>query len=158
MKSKFTERALPSTAAARFVLASALIVGSGLMGVAQAQLPPTQTAQGVEYITGGFGSDEATAFKEAKSRYPLALTFAATGDDGSTPYVAEVKVEITDEQGNSVLSLPSVGPYLLAELQPGSYTVQATYLGQTQTQQVNVSGPGSVDARIAWSRTSSGPD
>jgi len=144
--------------------ASALLAGAGLLcigcwtGAAHAQLPPAQTAQGVEYVTGGFGSDAAAAFKEAKSRYPLALTFAATDEDGSTPYVAEVQLEITDEQGKSVLSLPSVGPFLLADLKPGTYTVRATYEGKAQTQQMKVAGPGSADARIAWKRAAGGPD
>src|SRR5690606_26043778 len=60
------------------------------------------------------------AFKAAKADYPLALTFAAVGDDGSAPYVAEVQVEIANERGERVLSLPSVGPFLLARLQPGA--------------------------------------
>lgn len=147
----------------RLACASALLMGAGLlcvgwMGAAHAQLPPAQTAQGVEYVTGGFGSDAAAAFKEAKSRYPLALTFAATDEDGTTPYVAEVQLEIADEQGKSVLSLPSVGPFLLADLKPGTYTVRATYEGKTQTQQMKVAGPGSADARIAWKRAAGGPD
>ncbi|TFL14875.1 carboxypeptidase regulatory-like domain-containing protein [Pusillimonas caeni] len=147
----------------RLACASALLGGAGLlcigwMGAAHAQLPPAQTAQGVEYVTGGFGSDAAAAFKEAKSRYPLALTFAATDEDGSTPYVAEVQLEVTDEQGKSVLSLPSVGPFLLADLKPGTYTVRATYEGKAQTQQMKVAGPGSADARIAWKRAAGGPD
>ena len=127
-------------------------------GVAHAQLPATQSVQGIQYVTGGFGIDESTALKEAKSRYPLALTFAATGDDGSTPYVADVQLEIKEADGAPVLSLPSVGPYFLAELKPGAYTVQATYQGQTKTQKVNVAGPGSVDLRIAWPRVAGGPD
>ena len=144
--------------AVRLALASALVAGAGLMYAAHAQLPPAQTEQGVEYITGGFGSEAAASFKDAKGQYPLALTFAATGEDGSTPYVAEVQLEIDDAQGKTVLALPSVGPFLLAQLQPGAYTVRATYEGQTQTQQVNVAGPGSVDARIAWQRPAGGPD
>lgn len=144
--------------ARRFALASLLLAGAGLIGAAHAQLPPVQSAQGVQYVTGGFGSDAAAAFKDAKARYPLALTFAATGDDGSTPYVAEVRVEIADEQGKTVLSLPSVGPFLLVDVPPGSYTVRATYEGKTQTQQMKVAGPGSADARIAWQRPTGGPD
>src|SRR5690606_3229170 len=139
-------------------LAAAGLLCAGLAGPAHAQLPPVETAQGIEYVSGGIGSDASTAFKAAKSSYPLALTFAAVGDDGSTPYVANVRLEITDGQGESVLSLPSVGPYLLAKLQPGTYTVRATYKGIAQTQQVNVGGPGSVDVRIAWKRPAVGPD
>lgn len=142
----------------RLALASALLVGAGLVVSAQAQLPPVETAHGVQYVTGGFGSDAAAAFKDAKSQYPVALTFAATGSDGSTPYVAEVAVEIDSEEGNRVLGLHSVGPFLLMDLPDGTYTVRATYEGRTQTQQIKVAGPGSVDVRIAWPRAAAGAD
>jgi len=36
--------------------------------------------------------------------------------------------------------------------------VRATYKGKTQTEQVKVGGPGSVDVRIAWKRPAVGPD
>jgi len=140
------------------LLAAAGLLYAGLAGTAHAQLPPVETAQGIEYVSGGIGSDVSAAFKAAKSSYPLALTFAAVGEDGSTPYVADVRLEIANEQGESVLSLPSVGPYLLAKLQPGTYTVRATYKGKTQTEQVKVGGPGSVDVRIAWKRPAVGSD
>lgn len=156
-------RATPANFAAaagrmRVACAAALLLGAGVMGVAHAQLPPVETSQGVQYVTGGFGSDAAASFKEAKARYPLALTFAATDEDGTTPYVAEVQVEIVDRQGKTALSLPSVGPFLLADLKPGDYTVRATYQGKTQTQNIKVAGPGSADARIAWKRPAGGPD
>lgn len=158
MKNKVRVYAPAPSATVRLVLASALLLGAALFTIAHAQLPPAQTSQGIEYVTGGFGSDASSAFKEAKPRYPLALTFAAVGEGGSAPYVADVKVEIADAQGKNVLEVPSAGPYLLVDLQPGSYTVRATYEGKTQTEQVKVAGPGSVDIRIAWKRPASGAD
>lgn len=145
--------------AARHVLITlSLLAGLALTSFAMAQLPQAETAQGIRYVTGGFGSDEAAAFKSGKSQYPVAITFAATGPDGATPYVAEVPVEFVDEQGKTVLSLPSVGPYLLVDLPAGSYTVRASYEGKTQEQKIKVAGPGSVDVRMAWKRSGMGPD
>lgn len=143
---------------AQLLITVSLLTGLALTPLAQAQLPQAETAQGIRYVTGGFGSDEAAAFKSGKSQYPVSITFAASDQDGATPYVAEVSVEFVDEQGKSVLSLPSVGPYLLVDLPAGSYTVRASYEGKTQEQKIKVTGPGSVDVRIAWKRSGTGPD
>src|SRR5690606_9060759 len=82
--------------------AAAGLLWLGLCGAAGAQLLPVETSQGIEYVSGGIGSDASAAFKAAKADYPLALTFAAVGDDGSAPYVAQVHVEIANERGERV--------------------------------------------------------
>lgn len=144
---------------ARSLLAALMLfAGLSLPPFALAQLPQAETAQGIKYVTGGFGSEEAAAFKAGKAQYPVSLTFAATDEDGTTPYVADVSVEFADEKGNTVLTLPSVGPYLLVDLPAGNYTVRASYEGKSQSQEIKVGAPGSVDARIAWKRSGTGPD
>jgi len=133
--------------------AAVLLVAGALFTLAHAQLPPAQTYQGVEYVSGGFGSDAAEAFKSAQSRYPLALTFAAVDEDGGArPYVAEVRVVVKKEGAGTVLEVPSAGPYLLARLEPGSYEVEATYMGETQTRKVTVGENGSAREVITWKR------
>lgn len=120
------------------------------MSLAQGSLPTPQTANGVEYVTGGFGDDMAQAFKAAESAYPLALTFAEDAGGGSRPYVAEVDVSIKDQSGATVLEVPSTGPYFLAKLKPGKYRVEATYMGKTQTQNVTVGEGGASRHVITW--------
>lgn len=140
---------MPSVAAAILLLA-----GAAWFAVAQAQLPPSQTYQGVEYVSGGFGEDSADAFKAAQSSYPLALTFAAVDEDGGArPYVAEVRVVVKRQgSGEVVLDVPSAGPYLLARVEPGDYDVDATYQGETQTQRVSIGQNGGVQKTITWKR------
>ena len=129
------------------------VASAGMIGTVQAQLPSPETAGGVEYVTGGFGSDMSTAFKQAQSDYPLALTFAAADEDGgSRPYIAEVRVVIRDKEGGVVMEVPSAGPYFLARLSPGSYTVEATYMGETQTREVAVKEGGSAQEVVTWRR------
>lgn len=112
-----------------------------LAGMAQAQqgLPAAQQANGTEYVTGGFGDDAARAFKQAESSYPLTLVFAEDAGGGSRPYIAEVQVVVKDADGQHVLEVPSAGPYLLLKLQPGTYQVEASYMGKSQIQEVRVS-------------------
>jgi len=140
-------------------LAALFLITAGVIFTAYAQLPAPQTENGVQYVSGGIGKDESDAFKAAKSQYPLAMTFAATSPgSSSTPYVAQIQVEIKDESGKTVLNLPSVGPYLLVDLEPGHYEISATYEGDTQTHEVTVVGDGSADLRYTWQRPATGSD
>ena len=135
--------------------AAALLIGAaGLFasaGHAQGSLPAAQSAGGIEYVTGGFGADGSEAFKQAESSYPLALTFAEEpADGGSRPYVADVRLVVKDKDGSVVMDVPSVGPFFLARLKPGEYTIEASYKGKTQSQQVSVKEGGTVKKGFAW--------
>lgn len=125
---------------------AALILASSVAafaGAAQAQSSQaagsdaSRTASGVEYITGGVGlaARQELAAKSDQYNLHLEFTYAPAGE-----YLAEVQVEITDARGNPVLSTTTDGPWLLAKLPPGRYTVKSTYGGVTRTQQVNVGG------------------
>jgi len=143
--------ASPRRPGLRFLWAAGLLAASAAsLGFAQTALPPPQTSGGIEYVTGGFGADMSEAFKQAESSYPLALTFAEDAGGGSRPYVAEVGVVIKDEAGNVVVEVPSAGPYFLVRLQPGGYTVEATYMGDTQTHGVKVGEGGTVRRVLTW--------
>jgi hypothetical protein len=54
-------------------------------------------------------------------------------------YVSDVKIDIRDRQGTAVLSAASDGPFFLANLPPGRYTVTATRNGKPQQRAVVVS-------------------
>lgn len=129
------------------------LAASAAAGAALPQLPEPQTANGIEYVTGGFGADMSKAFKEAETSYPLALTFAATDEGGGArPYVAEVDVVIRDATGSVVMSVPSAGPYFFARLKPGRYTVEATYLDKAQTREVIVKEGATTRDVLTWPR------
>ncbi len=88
-------------------------------------LPPAQTQNGITYVTGGIGETESNAMKAAAGHYDLMLTFA----ERSGAYLADVKVNIADRSGDSVLDLVS-GPILLVDLPAGRYTVRADVEGK----------------------------
>lgn len=122
-------------------------------GAARAQLPEPETVNGIEYVTGGFGADMSKAFRQAESDYPLALTFAASDEGGGArPFVADVRVVVRDASGGVVMEVPSAGPYLLARLEPGSYVVDATYMGKTQTRRVTLKKGATTREVITWPR------
>lgn len=142
------------------VACGATLVLAAAFAQAQGTLPPAQHQGSIEYISGGIGLDESTAFKAAMSQYPLALTFASTGAGSDTAaYVSEVQVVIRDTNDANVLNATSEGPYFLVKLPPGQYQVFATYNNnETQSQKVSIDGTGSSRATFTWSRPKTGSD
>jgi hypothetical protein len=89
--------------------------------VADSLLKP-QTQGEVTFVSGGVGGDERNAMQALRADYNLSLLFSV---QGSGEYLSEVKVSITDKNGNTFLDTVSDGPMLLASLKPGHYTVTA---------------------------------
>ena len=108
-------------------------------------LPPVHSQGDITYITGGIGQPESTAMKAAAGRYDLALMFA----DRSREFLADVKVDITDSRGNTVLDITS-GPILLANLPDGTYRVRAEVGGVPRVQTVNVRGSHHQQLAYIW--------
>ena len=116
---------------------------------ALAALPALRTQGRIQYVSGGLAKAEADAFKQARSRFPLALDFvrkAAQPDES----LADIDVHVVDGAGKSVLMVRTDGPYLLARLPDGEYTVKATYFGHTLEKAVRVVGNASARAVFVW--------
>ncbi len=112
----------------------------GLIGGTSADdgaLPPERTQGSVTFISGGIGSDEAEAMKRAASRYSLSIEMASPAGPRAE-YVSDVKIDIRDQRGSTVLSTTSDGPFLLANLPPGQYTIDATRDGSVQQRKVAI--------------------
>jgi len=116
---------------------------------AYAQLPAVQHEVTVEYVSGGIGQNESTAFKQAMSSYPLAMTFASRIGDRNA-YASDVQVAIRDARDRNVLDVTSKGPYLLVKLPPGKYRVSATYENKTRSQEVSIGAEGTSRVVFEW--------
>ena len=103
------------------------------IGVAQAQ---TFDANRVGYLAGGIGADDMERIKAREGEFNLKLVFTLV--EGN--YVSDVAVVINDKAGNPVIVLFAPGPLVLAKLERGAYTVEATYGGTTLTRKVDVQG------------------
>lgn len=96
----------------------------------------SEYAPGIYFVTGGVSDTGEAAIQAMQRDYDLKLMFAAvTGH-----YLADVGVEIIDARGNTVINTVTTGPFLLADLKPGAYTVRANYDGMTQTRKITI-GP-----------------
>jgi len=141
---------LPAAGSAlRSGFCAALLLGGILCAPAYADLPPEQRQGSVQYVSGGIGFDESTAFKAAMSRYPLALTFASRAGEKAA-YVSDVQVVIRDRQDNNVLNVTSEGPYFLARLPDGQYRLFVTYDNKTLSRTVDVHGSKTTRALFEW--------
>jgi hypothetical protein len=123
---------------------------------AQTPLPPERTVGSVSYLSGGIGSDEAQAMREAAVDYPLSLELAATGGGPRDEYIANAQVRIVDDHGSLLLDTRTQGPLLLVRLPAGTYAVDVGWNGIHRQKTVGIGGrpqhllvefPGSADGR-----------
>jgi hypothetical protein len=101
-------------------------------------IPPEKSQGSVTFVSGGIGKDE-SEMKRAASRYSMSIEMASTAS-GRAEYVSDVKVDIRDSRGTTVLSTTGEGPFLLVNLPPGQYTVTAARNGKSQERKVAAGG------------------
>lgn len=138
------------------VLGTALAITSAItastaLAASMAGLPAEQHQGDIAYITGGVGKNEAKVFKRAASTYPLALEFVKQAGKRDE-FLAGVKVEVIDHQGKTVLSTKTEGPFLLAKMPTGRYTVAATYDGKTLKRTIMVKDKVQRPVVFEWKR------
>ncbi|MBV8260390.1 MAG: carboxypeptidase regulatory-like domain-containing protein [Paraburkholderia sp.] len=109
-------------------------------------MPQVQTQGDVSFVSGGVGLDESRALQSAQHDWPLSLRFTQRSGE----YVADVRVQITDSHGASVLDTTSRGPYMLVRVRPGRYSVHVSHAGVDKTSTVTVSSNGSARASFVW--------
>jgi hypothetical protein len=115
-----------------------------------------KTENGITYLCGGVGSDEANQMKAMARDHDLMLTFAAR--DGS--YLADVNVNIADARGNSVLKTSCGAPIMLVDLGAGgTYKVSAETGGSTVTKTVRIPAKGHGKALVlVWPKSVAGTE
>ena len=112
-------------------------------------LPAEKIAGQVRYVTGGVGHEEAEAFRHAQRDYSLVLEFGHQTAPRAQ-FAADVSVLIRDARGNTVLDTVSDGPFLLARLPAGRYTIRATQNGKTFDRAATVATGKSTHLAFLW--------
>lgn len=92
--------------------------------VVEGGLPPAQRIGALTVLNGGVDLDEAERLKQAAAQYPLRVVFSVRSGDYA---VADTFTVLRD--GAVVAELPDAGPWLLIDLPPGRYTLQARFEG-----------------------------
>ncbi|MDP9519568.1 carboxypeptidase regulatory-like domain-containing protein [Pseudomonas putida] len=109
------------------------------------QLQP-QEQNGVRYLQGGIGQDEANALRRTTG-YDLHVELS-TGPQGK--FQSGATVGIQNAQGQPVLSVMDAGPLLYVQLPPGKYKVTGSAQGATTQQWVTVNGKAPTTVNLNW--------
>jgi hypothetical protein len=79
----------------------------------------------VRYISGGVGQEEAATLRENRAAYTLWL---ATATARGAAWLSDVRVRITQRAGGVLMLDHRLdGPWLMADLPPGDYRIEATW-------------------------------
>lgn len=100
---------------------------------------------GVSYLSGGIGENAQAELTAREKEFNLKLVFTLV--EGN--YLADVGVRITDAGGKTVIEQIAGGPFFLAKLPAGTYTLTASYNDKTQTRKVKV-GSGLRTEYLRW--------
>lgn len=118
-----------------------------------AEIPPAliitegKTSQGFPYLFGGVSSNEREAMEARAKGYNVKLVFAAK--DGS--FISGVSVMIVTAKGAEIASLATDGPWFYIQLPPGTYSVRATFKGETrQIKEIRVTKDKRVQQGFVW--------
>lgn len=105
-----------------------------------------QDQNGVVYLSGGIGEDEAKAIQQATG-YNLHMTFSVGVEN---KYVPDVDVVIHNAQGQTLLTLTQAGPLVYVQLPPGKYTVTATREGEARRDTTDVASGTARNLVFHW--------
>lgn len=88
-----------------------------------------QDSHGVDFVTGGIGSEEVEAMEVFKKQFNLYFLFSE-GKVGRV--IDDINISITDNKNQTVFALEHAAPRLLLNLPSGKYQATASYLGNEQ--------------------------
>ena len=104
------------------------------------------TRDGIKYVTGGIGIEAQERLNARKDDFNLKLVF--TLEQGA--YIADVGVTVKDAQGRTVIEDVADGPFFMAQLPPGRYSIEARYDGKAVKRTVHVGKQGTRTAYLRW--------
>jgi hypothetical protein len=106
---------------------------------AHAQDAPKVHRQGAStYVSGGSSPEQRKELFLLAPKYPIQLIFQV---DGEVEGVSGVKVKVRDISGNVLVEAVSEGPFFYCNPPAGGrFTIEAEYLGQTQSQTKDLIG------------------
>jgi hypothetical protein len=128
---------------------AAAVLGAALMLAVPAAaqvMPAPQTQNGITFVTGGVGQERAAAFRQVASDYNLRATFTAPGG----AFMANVKVDLQDAQGKTLVSTITEGPFFFARVPAGTYDLTASYGEQTVQRRLLVNPGGAATTEVTF--------
>jgi hypothetical protein len=105
-------------------------------GAAKTAVAPQQdvASAGIVFVSGGIGETAQAQLLAREKEFNLKLVFSLV--EGN--YVSDTRVEVRDAAGRVVIAHVCEGPFFLARLPAGTYSLTAAYDGQSQARKVSV--------------------
>jgi hypothetical protein len=114
-----------------------------------------KTAQGFPYLTGGVSTEEREILEASGKAYNVQLKFAEKGG----AYISDVNLVITGAKGAEIIAITTEGPLFYIQLPPGSYTVSASFKGETKkVKSLIVPKDKTVRQTLIWDLGEQSPD
>ncbi len=131
----------------KIILSAYLVLVSSL---SLAQIPETQYSQGISYITGGVGEGETAAILAEAKQWPLLLEMSQI-ENGRGVWIFGATIKImSSAKKQMVFEAQADGPYMLVNLTPGDYGIEATYEGAMQKRALSIKADSSQKISLFW--------
>ena len=133
------------------VLLSVCLVFFSNLSFAQVEIPEAKISQGIEYISGGIGSEESDAMLALGKKWPLVLEFSQ--DHPQRPlWVADVTVKILDQKKKVVFEALSEGPIMLLKISSGKYDAEYSFEGKVLKRSLAIEEGKFQKQSVIWPR------
>lgn len=131
----------------KIILSAHLVL---ISSVSLAQIPETQYSQGISYITGGVGEGETLSILAEAKQWPLLLEMSQI-ENGRGVWIFGATIKImSSAKKQIVFDAQAEGPYMLVNLVPGDYAIEATYEGVMQKKTLSVKADSSQKISLFW--------
>jgi len=130
----------------KIILSAHLVL---ISSVSLAQIPETQYSQGISYITGGVGEGETVAILAEAKQWPLLLEMSQI-ENGRGVWIFGATIKILNLSKQTIFNAQADGPYMLVNLVPGDYAIEATYEGVMQKKTLSVKADSSQKISLFW--------
>jgi hypothetical protein len=118
-------------------------------GFAFAQIPASQHSNGVSYISGGVGEEETVAILAEAKQWPVLLELSQI-ENGRGVWIFGANIKVSNAKKQVVFNAPADGPYMLINLEPGDYTIEASYQGVEQKRALSIKPNTSQKISLFW--------
>ncbi|WP_114690005.1 carboxypeptidase regulatory-like domain-containing protein [Polynucleobacter necessarius] len=116
---------------------------------ALAHIPDTQHSKGVSYITGGVGEGESTAILAEAKQWPLLLELSQI-QNGRCVWIFGASIKIMGSTKQVIFDAQAERPYMLVNLVPGDYTLEASYESVVQKRSISIKSDSSQTLSVFW--------
>jgi hypothetical protein len=113
------------------------------------QIPETQHSQGISYITGGVGEGETVAILAEAKQWPLLLEMSQI-ENGRGVWIFGAAIKIIDVKKQIIFDAQADGPYMLINLVPGDYGIEASYQGVVEKRVLSIKPDSSQKISLFW--------